>query len=145
MSTSAVRVRAVSRLCWLLAVLSAFAAVAGILTDGGGGRRVVETVRGATVTLYGEGLYEFDTLLVGAGNRGQDLVILLVEVPALLLGAGLAQLTADIALTPAKIVAKMLSFTVLTVVAGGLLATLHLSARSNESARPAQMASPAER
>jgi hypothetical protein len=45
----------------------------------------VETTRGVVVTLYGEGLYEFDTLLVGAGNRGQDLVILLVEVPVLLL------------------------------------------------------------
>lgn len=79
------RVRSVSSLCWLLAVLSAGAAMAGIVTDGGGGRRVVESVRGAAVTLYGQGLYEFDTLLVGAGNRGQDVVILLVEVPALLL------------------------------------------------------------
>jgi hypothetical protein len=56
-----------------------------MLTGGGGGRRIVETTRGAAVTLYGQGLYEFDTLLVGAGNRGQDLVMLLVEVPALLL------------------------------------------------------------
>jgi len=79
------RVRAVSRLCWSLAVLSAVAALAGLLTEGGAGRRVVETTRGAAVTLYGQGLYEFDTALVGAGNRGQDLVILLVEVPALLL------------------------------------------------------------
>jgi hypothetical protein len=86
MSTSdSLRVRAVSRLSWLLAALSAFAALAGVLTDGGGGRRVVETVRGTAVTLYGQGLYEFDTFLVGSGNRGQDLVILLVEVPALIL------------------------------------------------------------
>jgi hypothetical protein len=80
-----VRVRTVSRLCWFLAVLSAGAALAGTLTGGGDGPRVVETVRGAAVTLYGQGLYELDTLLVGAGNRGQDVVILLFEVPALLL------------------------------------------------------------
>jgi hypothetical protein len=78
-------IRVVYRLCWLLAALSIFAAAAGTVTGGGGGRRVVETARGATVTLYGEGAYQFDTLLVGAGNRGQDLVTLLVEVPALLL------------------------------------------------------------
>jgi hypothetical protein len=77
--------RGVSRLCWLLAALSVVAALAGTAGTGGAGRRTVETVRGAAVTLYGEGLYEFDTLLVGAGNRGQDLVILLVEVPVLLL------------------------------------------------------------
>jgi hypothetical protein len=75
----------VSRLCWSLAALALFAALAGVLSDGGGGRRTVETVRGAAVTLYGEGVYEFDTLLVGAGNRGQDVVMLLVEVPILLL------------------------------------------------------------
>lgn len=80
-----VRVRAVSRLCWALAALGAFAALAGVVTGGGSGPRLVQSIRGAAVTLYGEGLYEFDTLLVGAGNRGQDLVILLAEVPVLLL------------------------------------------------------------
>jgi len=79
-------VRAVSGLSWSLAALSAFAALAGAVAGGGGGGpRLAETIRGTAVTLYGEGLYEYDTLLVGAGNRGQDLVMLLVEVPALLL------------------------------------------------------------
>lgn len=35
------------------------------------------------MTLYGEGLYEADSWLVGAGNTGQDAVLLLVEVPVL--------------------------------------------------------------
>jgi hypothetical protein len=35
--------------------------------------------------LYGEGLYAADTWLIGAGNRGQDLAMLIFELPALLL------------------------------------------------------------
>lgn len=69
---------------YLLAALAAAGAVGGLLTTGGPGQHEVETLRGATVTLYGEGLYRYDTWLVGAGNRGQDLVVLLVEVPLLL-------------------------------------------------------------
>ncbi len=75
----------VTLLCGLLAVLAVAGSVAGMLVAGGPGREVVETARGASVTLYGEGLYAADTVLVGAGNRGQDMAILLVEVPVLIL------------------------------------------------------------
>ncbi|MGN6576681.1 MAG: hypothetical protein ACTHKG_13425 [Nocardioides sp.] len=70
----------------LLAVLAVIGAAIGMLTSGGPGRQEVESVRGATVTLYGEGLYRYDTWLIGAGNRGQDVIMALVEV-ALLLAA----------------------------------------------------------
>ena len=76
--------RTLETVAYLLAGLAAVGAVTGLLTNGGPGRHDVETLRGATVTLYGEGLYRYDTWLVGAGNRGQDLVVLLVEVPLLL-------------------------------------------------------------
>ncbi len=66
--SSPARVRTVSWLCWSLAALSVVAALGGALTGGGGGRRTVQSVRGVAVTLYGQGLYEFDTLLVGAGS-----------------------------------------------------------------------------
>jgi hypothetical protein len=69
----------------LLAALSATAALAGLLTQGGSGPRDVTTTRGVEVAVYGEGLYAWDTWLVGAGNRGQDVALLLVEVPVLLL------------------------------------------------------------
>ena len=76
--------RTLETAAYLLAALAAVGAAAGLLTGGGPGPHGVETLRGATVTLYGEGLYRYDTWLVGAGNRGQDLVVLLVEVPLLL-------------------------------------------------------------
>jgi len=43
------RVRVVSRLSWLLGVLSMVAALAAMAFGGGGGRRVVESVRGSAV------------------------------------------------------------------------------------------------
>lgn len=64
----------------LLAVSAGASSLAGLLTGGGPGRQVVETARGAEVTLYGEGLYAADSLLAGAGNRGQDIAILVVEI-----------------------------------------------------------------
>ncbi len=44
----------------------------------------VESVRGLAVELYGSGIYRYDTLLTGAGNRGTDLVTLAVGVPLMI-------------------------------------------------------------
>jgi hypothetical protein len=76
--------RSVSVLTLVIAVLSSVAALAGVLTAGGPGTHEVSSLRGAPVTLYGEGLFAFDTWLLGVGNRGQDLIVLLVEIPLLL-------------------------------------------------------------
>ncbi|HYO18083.1 MAG TPA: hypothetical protein VES02_05380, partial [Dermatophilaceae bacterium] len=57
-------------------------------------------------------------------------------IGVMLMGAGLAQLVADVPLTPAEIAAKMLSFAILTLVAGGLLATLYRAARNHPSTVP---------
>ena len=91
----------------MLAVAASVASVAGLLTGGGHGRQVTETSRGVLVTLYGEGLYAADTLLVGAGNRGQDVVMLAVEVGALV--AALAWCRRG-SLTGTVVLAGVLSF-----------------------------------
>ncbi|HJY45049.1 MAG TPA: hypothetical protein VJ301_10525 [Propionibacteriaceae bacterium] len=75
----------VTVLCGILALLAAISALVGLLATGGPGRHVVTTARGVSVTVYGQGIYAADSWLIGAGNRGQDLAILLVEVPFLLL------------------------------------------------------------
>ena len=69
----------------ILAALAMVSSIVGLTVSGGPGRHTVVTARGATVTLYGEGLYAADTWMIGIGNRGQDGAILLVEVPILLL------------------------------------------------------------
>jgi hypothetical protein len=68
----------------LLAALAACSSAAGLLVHGGPGRHGATTARSAEVTLYGDGLYAADTWLIGAGSRGQDVAVLLFEVPVLL-------------------------------------------------------------
>lgn len=91
--TQAVRVHAQPSLwqpsrtvIWLVAVIMLLAIAAtgaGILTGGGSGVYPFTTLRGETVQIYGQGLYRYDTVMIGAGFRGSDLVMLLVGVPLL--------------------------------------------------------------
>jgi hypothetical protein len=74
----------VTALCGILALLAAISSLTGLLVVGGPGRHFVTTARGAAVTVYGKGIYAADSWLIGVGNRGQDIAILLVEVPFLL-------------------------------------------------------------
>jgi hypothetical protein len=68
----------------ILAALALVSSVIGLLAEGGPGRQVIRTYRGAEVVLYGEGLYAADAWLQGSGNRGQDVAVALVEIPLLL-------------------------------------------------------------
>jgi hypothetical protein len=70
------------------AALAVVAAAAGLLAGGAAGPVPFVTVRGETVQLYGQGLYRYDTLFAGAGQRGTDAVVLLIGVP-LLVGSAL--------------------------------------------------------
>jgi hypothetical protein len=75
----------VTLLCGILALLAVISSLIGLLVMGGAGPQMVTTARGASVIICGEGIYAADSWLLGAGNRGQDVAILLVEVPFLLL------------------------------------------------------------
>jgi hypothetical protein len=72
----------------VIAVLAAVAAGTGLLAGGGDGPFAFGTLRGGVAAIYGRGLYYYDTVLIGAGNRGADAVMLALGVP-LLLGATL--------------------------------------------------------
>jgi hypothetical protein len=76
--------RVLTSLAVATAILAAIAAGVGLLWDGGTAPTSVTSIRGDTVQLFGHGLYRYDTLLVGAGFRGVDLVILVIGVPLLL-------------------------------------------------------------
>jgi hypothetical protein len=68
---------------WVIVLVAALASAVGVFSAGGPGRHEVVGLHGATVTLSGQGLFGHDTLLIGAGNRGQDAVVLFLEVPLL--------------------------------------------------------------
>jgi hypothetical protein len=80
--------RAVLVLGWIVAVLGAVAAAVGLFAGGGPGPAAVTSVRGQLTDLYGVGLYRFDSVLLGVGNRGTDAVTLFLEVPALIIALG---------------------------------------------------------
>lgn len=58
----------------LVASTSAAAALAGLLWTGAGEPVPFTTVRGASATLAGAGLYRYDPLFTAAGFRGTDVV-----------------------------------------------------------------------
>lgn len=81
----------VVRLALLMGALMAVTAVVGFVASVGRPEDVarnVESVRGTEVTLYGAGLYEYDTQFIGAGNRATDVVMLALGLP--LLGVSIA-------------------------------------------------------
>jgi hypothetical protein len=67
----------------LIAALAAIAAGAGLFWPGGSGSSAFTSLHGQTVQIYGEGVYRYDSVFKGSGNRGTDVVTLLVGIPLL--------------------------------------------------------------
>jgi len=67
-----------------VAVLALVAAGTGLFLSGGDGPFSYTTVHGQTVEIYGQGLYYYDSVIVGTGHQGADAVILLLGIPFLL-------------------------------------------------------------
>ena len=76
--------RALVWLALLIALLATVVCLAALISADGDGRRAFTSIRGEQVELYGEGLYEFDTVFIAASSRGTDLVTLALGVPFLL-------------------------------------------------------------
>ena len=89
MSLSTGRRDVVTWLVPAITVLAIGAAAGGLFSSGVASTRSVTSLRGDEVELYGRGLYEHDTLFIGAGNRGTDATVLLVGVPLLLVATAL--------------------------------------------------------
>lgn len=68
-------------LAGVIGVLACVASVIGLLAQPQ--PVTVLTVRAGTAELFGAGVYRYDSLFSGAGNRGTDAVTLLVAVPLL--------------------------------------------------------------
>lgn len=69
----------------LISILALFATSFGIFTLDNGGTSSFTTIHGETIEIYGKGLYRNDSLLIGAGNRGVDVVTLALGIPLLLI------------------------------------------------------------
>jgi hypothetical protein len=69
----------------LVAVLAFVTAGTGLFLPGGDGPFTFTTLRGHEVEMFGRGIYQHDSLLVGAAFRGTDAVTLLVSLPLLII------------------------------------------------------------
>ena len=76
---------AVVGLSVLIALLALVAAGIGLFYGGGGSPFTFTSLRGQPVEIYGQGLYRYDTLFQGAGNKGTDMVTLFLGIPLLVL------------------------------------------------------------
>ena len=69
----------------LIALLAVVVTSFGVFTGGGPGPSTFTTIHGTTASIYGAGLYQKDSLLLGSGFRGNDAVMLFVATPLLLI------------------------------------------------------------
>lgn len=72
-------------LTMLIGLLSLVAAGAGLFWQSAGAAFPFTTLRGETVTIFGQDLYRYDTTFFAGGFRGQDAVVLLFGLPLLAL------------------------------------------------------------
>ncbi|NJJ37568.1 hypothetical protein [Paenibacillus apii] len=75
--------REVTLLSVLIIAFAAIAAGAGLLIGGGPGEHAFMSVRGESVTLYGQGLYKNESVSMAAQAKGQDMVTLALGIPLL--------------------------------------------------------------
>jgi hypothetical protein len=69
----------------LIAVLALVAAGAGLFWQGGGSSYDFTTLYGETIQIYGQGLYEHDTIFSAGASLGADLVALFIALPLLVI------------------------------------------------------------
>lgn len=67
-----------SFLSYLVVLLTFIAALVGIFYTFGGERFVVENIYGESIELYGDGIYQYNSVLKAMGNKGTDMVMLIV-------------------------------------------------------------------
>ena len=77
--------KAVIGLSSLIVVLALIATGVGLFWQDGGSPFIFTTLRGGTATIYGQGLYRYDSLFAATGYKGQDAVTLVLGIPLLVL------------------------------------------------------------
>jgi hypothetical protein len=70
----------------IICITSLIATLAGIFSNGGEGSYTYQSIRGATITIYGKGLYQHMSADVAIQGIAQDYVTLFIGIPILLAG-----------------------------------------------------------
>jgi len=80
----------IAALIGIITVLAGVSAATGIFSSGGTGTFQYESIRGATVDIYGKGVYRHMSADVAPQGIAQDVITLFVAIPALLVSFVLA-------------------------------------------------------
>lgn len=74
-----------SWITFLIVILTIIAAGVGLFWQGNGDPYPFTSVTGEEVTIFGQGIYKHDSVILGAGNRGADFTALFIGIPLLIL------------------------------------------------------------
>ncbi|MFS1518909.1 hypothetical protein V1503_20965 [Bacillus sp. SCS-151] len=77
--------KVIKMLVILIIVLSLISSVYGVFSNRGPGQFEFMSVRGETVTLQGNGLYQYDSIAIASQAIAQDLVTIVVGIPLLII------------------------------------------------------------
>lgn len=65
---------------YTLVILVLISGLVGLLYSTGGNRFTVENIYGESIELYGDGIYKYNSVLKAGGNKGTDLVMVVVAL-----------------------------------------------------------------
>lgn len=83
--------RVISILVLVIVVLAIVASASGVFLNEGPGNYQFKSLHGETVTIYGKGLYQYESAKLGPQARGQDVVTLFIAVPLLVISLKLSR------------------------------------------------------
>ncbi len=81
--------KSISRLVVLIAILALVASLYGMFSSGGNGQHDYKTIHDTNVTIYGNGLYQNDSVSMASQAIAQDIVTLFLGIPLLILSLAL--------------------------------------------------------
>lgn len=83
--------KSISFLVFLIVILSLAVSVYGIFSNQGSGEYEIKSFRGETVTIYGKGIYQNDSVTVVAQGIAQDIVNVIIGIPLLVISLYLSR------------------------------------------------------
>lgn len=70
----------INYLCYIIVLFTLISAGVGIFYSTGSERFTVKNIYGESIELYGDGIYKYNSVLKASGNKGTDIVMIIVAV-----------------------------------------------------------------
>jgi hypothetical protein len=77
--------KTINLLVLCILVLSLAASVYGVFSNKGHGKYEFNSLHGETITIYGKGLYQYDSISMASQAIAQDIVTMILGIPLLII------------------------------------------------------------